>query len=269
MIKVIVLEPLESAVLVSDTEVFRMFPVLPTVIRVREGLEVEHWDRSTRSQLAATDLVSGCHETAKAQLRAGHDSEVVMKQMLACVEEGAATALQDLREKQLFEASLRESISSKLENYTCADQTLETTKAKKFRLWEEKNVTRRVHLLHERSASKIHLIEDFISPEECAAIEAAAAPILHRGTVADGKGGSKLSDHRKAMQAGIRIPWEEEGKGNPIPDLFRRIYAYTNNATGYGIEVDGQEDLMSIQYFGRGPEDKSPDNYRPHGDGDV
>jgi hypothetical protein len=31
----------------------------------------------------------------------------------------------------------------------------------------------------------------------------------------------------------------------------------------------GQEDLMSIQYFGRGENDTTPDRYTPHCDGDC
>jgi hypothetical protein len=49
----------------------------------------------------------------------------------------------------------------------------------------------------DRPASRVHVIENFISPEECEAMEEAAKPKLHRATVADGKGGSHLSEHRK------------------------------------------------------------------------
>jgi hypothetical protein len=40
----------------------------------------------------------------------------------------------------------------------------------------------------ERPASKIHVVEDFITEEECRAVEEAAKPILHDATVADGSG---------------------------------------------------------------------------------
>jgi hypothetical protein len=125
-------------------------------------------------------------------------------------------------------------------------------------------------VLHDRPASQIHVLKNFISEEECQAIEAAAKPKLHRGTVANGSGGSRLSDHRKAWQAGLRPPWEKEAEGNPIARVVRRIYDYTNDAVGYNLTVDGQEDLMSIQYFGLGKDsDESPDQYRPHCDGEC
>jgi hypothetical protein len=78
-----------------------------------------------------------------------------------------------------------------------------------------------------------------------------------------------MSDHRKAKQARIVIPWDLEEEGESLlPALFRRMYAYANFATGFGLEVEGQEDIMSIQYFGRGEGDEAPDRYRPHCDGD-
>ena len=215
------------------------------------------------------DIVQECHQVAKARLDAGYDSTWVMKTMLTCVEDATADKIQQLRQEELFEIHLREKLSGMVENYTCADEEMETTKALEIREWAHKNTTHQVHLLHERKASKIHMLEDFITAEECAAIQNAAAPILHHGTVADGKGGHQLSDHRKAMQAGVRVPWELEEQDDPIARVMRRIYAYTNHATGFGLEVEGQEDLMSIQYFGRGQEDKAPDRYMPHCDGDC
>ncbi|MGV2389772.1 MAG UNVERIFIED_CONTAM: hypothetical protein LVR29_20510 [Microcystis novacekii LVE1205-3] len=113
------------------------------------------------------------------------------------------------------------------------------------------------------ASSQIHVVDNFISEEECIAMEKAAARTLHKATVADGKGGSRLSDHRKAMQAGIRVPWHEEQSGNPIARLSRRVYDYTNYALNLNIDEHGQEDLMSIQYFGRGRDDEHPDRYMP------
>jgi hypothetical protein len=66
------------------------------------------------------------------------------------------------------------------------------------------------------------------------------------------------------MQAGIRVHWEKEKNGDPIARLSRRVYDYTNYVLGLDIDEHGQEDLMSIQYFGRGANDTSPDRYTPH-----
>jgi hypothetical protein len=71
------------------------------------------------------------------------------------------------------------------------------------------------------------------------------------------------------MQAGIRVPWNEEKDDNPIARISRRVYDYTNYVLGLDINEHGQEDLMSIQYFGRGKNDTAPDRYMPHCDGDC
>lgn len=58
--------------------------------------------------------------------------------------------------------------------------------------------------------------------------------------------------------------WEKEKNGDPIARLSRRVYDYTNYVLGLDIDEHGQEDLMSIQYFGRGANDTAPDRYTPH-----
>jgi hypothetical protein len=157
-----------------------------------------------------------------------------------------------------------------LENFTCSDDTLDSTEDVETRIWQHLDeLPRTIHVKHERPASKIHVIENFILPEECEAMEQAAAASLHRATVADGKGGSRLSENRKAMQAGIKVPWNQESSGNPIARLSRRVYDYTNHVLGLDIDEKGQEDLMSIQYFGRGLNDTEPDRYTPHCDGEC
>lgn len=151
-----------------------------------------------------------------------------------------------------------------LENYTCMDTTLDSSPDLYSYDWDHGNeAPRTIHVKHERRASKIHLIENFISPQECEAMEQAAVKILHRATVADGKGGSRYSENRKAMQAGIKVPWDKEKEGHPIAVLSRRVYDYTNHVLGLSINEKGQEDLMSIQYFGRGANDTEPDRYTP------
>ena len=90
---------------------------------------------------------------------------------------------------------------------------------------------------------------------------------LHRASTADGKGGTQISENRKAMQAGIFPAWSQEAEGDLVAQLSRRVYDYVNYALGLSLEEHGQEPLMSIQYFGRGYNDTSPDRYTPHCDG--
>ncbi len=100
-------------------------------------------------------------------------------------------------------------------------------------------------------------------------MEAAAKPKLHRATVADGKGGSHYSEHRKAMQAGIKVPWDKEKNGDAITRLSRRVYDYVDHVLGLDNDTHVKEDLMLIQYRGRGLNDtEALDRYTPDCDVD-
>jgi hypothetical protein len=48
---------------------------------------------------------------------------------------------------------------------------LPTSAPKEIRMWDYNGTVREVHVLHRRKSSQIHVVNDFISPEECAAIE--------------------------------------------------------------------------------------------------
>lgn len=241
------------------------------IVVITKGLQVERVD-STHS-LQAKDIVESCRAHAKAQLRqakGGSEEEEVdkiMNDLTDCLESKTADVLMQQNKDLANEANLRREISAQAENYTCADDVRETSKPVEIRTWEHKGVERVVHVLHNRPGSQIHMLQDFISPEECEAIRLRADPILHRGTVADGKGGSRLSDNRKAWQAGIKAHWDEEQDGEAVAVVSRRLFDYANSVTGYNMTVAGQEDLMSIQYFGAGRDNPTPDRYTPHCDG--
>jgi hypothetical protein len=214
------------------------------------------------------DFAAQCKQQAKEDIEWGYDPTEILKTLADCLEQNAADEIQRKNEEIAFENQIRTSISAELENFTCADPDRELTEPQEVRTWQHYNVTRDVLIMHNRPSSQIHVLENFISQEECDAITAAAEPILHRGTVANGKGGHKLSDHRKAWQAGIAVRWEIEE--DPITRVMNRVYDYTNDAMGYNLTTDGQEDLMSIQYFGIGKNStEAPDQYRPHCDGDC
>jgi hypothetical protein len=231
------------------------------VIVVKEGLRVEK-EQPVPTE-ASSELVRLCRKQA---LDSTKDPTAALQLLTTCLENQLAAILQEKNAELAFQADLRTAMSATAENYTCADQTRETTTPKQVREWTHEGVTRQAQILHDRPSSQIHVVVDFISPQECDAIVQAAASTLHRGTVADGKGGSRLSENRKAWQAGVKVDWSTD---NAIAAVSRRLFDYANHVTGYNMTVDGQEDLMSIQYFGNGLQDKSPDRYTPHCDGDC
>ncbi|KAL3768209.1 hypothetical protein ACHAWU_001899 [Discostella pseudostelligera] len=233
---------------------------------IGEGIVVEHTDSKTIATKSASALLDTCKSNAKKQLAADPDSATtILESLSACVQKGVADEIEKANEEIAFQAEVRRNMAALVENYTCADETLNTTESKRTETWEN----RKVHVMIDRPASKIHVIDDFVTEEECKAVADTAEPILHDATVADGSGGSKLSESRKAKQAGIKVHWDKEADGDLIARLSRRVYDYVNHVLALDIKEDGQEDLMSIQYFGRGPDDDKPDRYMPHCDGDC
>jgi len=241
------------------------------VLFIREGITVEHSDSKTIALKSASKLLDDCKSIAKRQLSKNENADVdaaasILEELTVCVQKGIAKEIEMANDEITFQAEIRKKMADSWENYTCADDAVNATEPKK----ESANWRgRKVSVMIDRPASKIHTIQNFLSPDECRAVEEAARPRLHDATVADGSGGSHKSDSRKAKQAGIKVDWKGEARGDPIARLSRRVYDYVNHVLPFDIRENGQEDLMSIQYFGRGPDDEAPDRYMPHCDGDC
>ena len=210
-----------------------------------------HTDNKSIARESATELLSECQKKAIKAISDSDDlspegAKDAISSVVSCVEHSIAGELMKSSEEVSFQKSIRTKMGELLENYTCADDELDTTKPEDTTVWVDSEMNHHeVAIMIDRPASKIHVVEDFISEAECKAMEEAAAPLLHKATVADGKGGSEYSESRKAMQAGITVPWEQEEEGNHIAVLSRRVYDYVNNVLDLDIEPNGQEDLMS------------------------
>jgi len=245
------------------------------IITVNKGIEIEFLDDQIRAKLEASEIIGNCQIKANAQLlTAGRDAAEIknsMNSLLECVEGGMTETLAKANEEINFQTKIRTGMAGLMENYTCADENLDTSEALREEHWRgaRDRKKRKVQVLLDRPASKIMHVSNFISEDECSAMQDAAKLKLRQATVADGKGGSHMSEHRKAMQAGITVPWEKEDDGAHIAILSRKVYDFTNHVLDLDITEHGQEDLMSIQYFGRGVNDTEPDRYTPHCDGDC
>lgn len=229
---------------------------------------MHHTDSRTIANESAAKLLDECKSTAKSKLSKDPSSKVaaaILEELTECVQKGIANEIERANEEVSFQAEIRKKIADSWENYTCADDMVNATEPKRETSWRGRPVS----VFIDRPASKIHTIQNFLTAEECEAVEEMAKPRLHHATVADGSGGSHRSENRKAMQAGIKVKWDKEAEGDLIAGLSRRVYDYVNHVLPFDIKHNGQEDLMSIQYFGRGPDDEAPDRYTPHCDGDC
>jgi len=245
------------------------------VIDILEDYGVSHVDDASRARKGAADVTTQCEQHAYSKISSQKNVtksivREVMEQMSTCVEEGVAGKIQELNEEISYQASVRTTMGGMIEDYTCKDTDLPTTEPMESKMWSDfEGKMRNVDVMVERDYAKIHVIKNFISENECQAIKDQVGDRLHVATVANESGGSKVSPNRKAKQGSIKIPWHEESEGNLVTKVGRRIFEYANHATWYTLDVDGQEDLMIIKYNGRGLDEKEPDRYMPHCDGDC
>lgn len=99
----------------------------------------------------------------------------------------------------------REKIVGKLRNYTCDDETLQTTEPIEIVMETIQNKEYRVdnHLL--RDEAQIFVVHDFITDEECDILMKSAEPRLERAVVVGGDGAPVVSESRKAQQASYNL----------------------------------------------------------------
>lgn len=248
---------------------------------VTDGLQIRNDDSMDASYsfeiTEPSELIGMCRFEAKRKLmkgkRDGYSKAMtnnILEQLMDCLTQGMAPKLKEARDEFKFQERLRMTVAAQMENFTCINELDESTPDLEQKSWtsEKDNVTRLVHVKFDRPATQIHVVENFASVDECNAMEQDVADRLGFATTEDGKGGSHLSKSRKAKQAYIEPDWSKEAEGqDPILKLNRRIFDYANHVLGLNITVDGQEPLMSIQYYGRGNTDIEPDRYMPHCDG--
>jgi len=253
-------------------EYFIVSDNLDQVLTINKNFKIIHEDHKTTARKDASSLLEDCAELAKQNLQnTDAVAEAILAELAGCMEKEIANQLSFVADEIAFSAATRKKMGEYYENYTCADFDLPTSEPEELTTWfdSKRQITLDVEIMHDRPASRIHVVKNFITEEECLAMEEEAAPTLHRAVVADGAGEHKLSENRKAMQAGIKVPWEKEADGNHIAAISRRVYDYTNFVLNLNISEIGQEDLMSIQYFGRGENETKPDQYMPHCDGEC
>jgi len=241
------------------------------IVKVRPGVDLVITDEETEHRELSTDMAERCKADARRRMKQDGGSGEAIEELASCIEESIAQKFIVSNQEIAFEHKVRTDMAGFLENYTCVDNSVTSSPDLYSDNWHNPrdNTNRTVHVKLNRPASRVHVIENFIDEEECQAMEDEARATLHLATVADGKGGSRLSENRKAKQAGISVQWDKEAEGDPIARLSRRVYDYTEHVLELGITEDGQEDLMSIQYVGRGRNDTAPDRYTPHCDGDC
>jgi len=176
-----------------------------------------------------------------------------------CVADGVADDITRITEAKSTLVKYRDVMSSRLRNYTCIDETMETSEPERTYPISILGKTYDVNVMMDMPHSKIWTVDNFVTPEECAVLEKHGRPLLRRATVAAEDGSSVVSEHRKAQQASYNFHQQNPGK-DPLWPLYNRVLAITNRHAGMRLQPPGQEDFTIIQY-------NPDDQYTPHCDG--
>ncbi|KAJ1446356.1 hypothetical protein M885DRAFT_625325 [Pelagophyceae sp. CCMP2097] len=98
--------------------------------------------------------------------------------------------------------------------------------------------------------ARITLVDDFVSADECAAIVDSARPRLTAATHAHDGALGHVSKVRDSQQATVKSPrGGMRNLSDPVARVKARTVALANYLSDYALGVDGQEDLMAIQYL--------------------
>ena len=169
-----------------------------------------------------------------------------------CVLKRFADYVRATQEQQTFEAKNREKLGLQLEAYACSDKTAVSSEPIRHDSWRDWNVK----VMHERPASKIHLINGFVSEEECQnmLLDANERPVAP-GTLS--KGYNAGQRFRRVMQNDVEPANHAE--------VARRVYDYAKHVLeGLDISEQGQARFKYLRYTGRGRNETNPDHYSSH-----
>ena len=194
----------------------------------------------------------------KVRKQASECSKLTGEKYDHCVATGIAEDVIQMEDKKVQMTKYRDLMSGRLRNYTCSDETMETSKPLRSLHMTIDNKRYNMDILFDSPSAKIWVMHNFISEEECKILEAHGMPRLSRATVAGEDGLSVVSENRKAQQASYNLHQDHED--DPLRGLDSRIRTVTNRHAGYNLQAPGQEDFTIIQY-------NKDDQYTPHCDG--
>ena len=152
---------------------------------IQENLQVSfgesEFSEDTRRQSKNTasspkEVIQDCRARVERRLSVTTSTDMmedtmILRELSECIEIGMQDPLIEIEDEIDFHAAIRESIAEQLENITCIDPGLGSSPDVDERTWTSKTDgrARNVHMKLDKPASRIHVIENFTSVEECQA----------------------------------------------------------------------------------------------------
>lgn len=177
-------------------------------------------------------------------------------ELAACLSPHLSHDYFKLLKKQDDIVQYRDLLIDKLRNYTCDDDSLNSTPpiSTSPEVINGREYQVDSHLLLEEA--QIFVIHNFISDSECNILKTSAAPRLERAVVVGNDEMPVVSESRRAQQASYNLRsaadplWFLTFKylSHSSRDLYYRILNFTNSHTNYNLRPEGQEHFTVIQY---------------------
>lgn len=216
---------------------------------------VRHTDNESNARDQAAEVLEECkvkHLTANTA--ATMDD---METLLTCIDHSINASLTKQEEEISFQESIRLKLGSQLVHYVCEDPKVKQSTEIENRTWFflPNKQSHQVKVMMDRPSVQVHLILDFISEDECVAMEAATT--LERINGTNGLWASK---------GGVDIPWNTPD--SPLVSLATKFYTYAKDQIKV-IALNGEnaEQMFMLKYSGKGADAASLDRYDPHCDG--
>mmetsp|Transcript_11244 Transcript_11244/g.17380 ORF Transcript_11244/g.17380 Transcript_11244/m.17380 type:complete len:442 (+) Transcript_11244:127-1452(+) len=235
------------------------------IITIQRDFTLVHADDKTKARDKAAKLVQDCKQQKLDQWKedsdaaAAVDNSKVLEELSQCVQASVSGALEEGNEEIHFSSNIRKRLGSELGVYACADDTLNTTeevKMEKFRVGSRKQQQEySVKVLDEKSTSKIHVIDNFMSPEECQEFEMLLLSQAHDNR------NHEPNDNLKASML-VKIPTVH----SVVSSVQSRIIDYASRVMEIDVPSKGQEEPIMTKFVGNEGTDEPPDEYRPHCD---
>jgi hypothetical protein len=200
-----------------------------------EGIVLRVESKLNRVQEIVRDAIVQCGKDKPYNVINTNDFEDVQ-----CAVNRAIEQTTPLLEQYSAEVRLRKDIAKALRNYTCADTNSANSQELGQITWfdQDHGKAYRVRQMFDRRGVKINLVDDFITPEECAELRLRALPSLTRAAVTGDDGVAVISNSRRASAAMVN----PRRDGSDILDKLQdRVIAYANSFTEYNLEYHGQE----------------------------
>lgn len=133
-----------------------------------------------------------------------------MKQM--CLSRNAFRDIDKLLQQRSSLLAMRDTMAPLLRNYTCDDDTLQTSTPLETHIEVIHDGSYEVKTLFQMESAQIFLIPNFLTSQECDHLVESSRSKLERAAVVGANGAAEYSDSRRAQQAGYYL----SGKDDPL-----------------------------------------------------